>query len=138
MDIPLIQSVGVVVFEGNNVLLVKHGKGAAHLTGVYGLPSGKIEPGEEAINAAVRELREETGLDATSSDLILLPKVYRATIEQKDGVKVFDWHVFLCKKYSGNLRETDETKPFWISVDDLTTLVLLPNVEEAIAESENL
>ncbi|MDO8497106.1 MAG: NUDIX hydrolase [bacterium] len=138
MDIPLIQSVGVVVFNGNNILLVEHGKEATHLTGVYGLPSGKIEPGEEAIDAAVRELREETGLVTTSSDLIPLPKVYRATIEQKDGVKVFDWHVFVCKKYSGNLRETDETKPFWISVDELITLTLLPNVQEAITESRNL
>ena len=138
MNLPLIQSVGVIVFDGNKVLLVKHGKGATHLTGVYGLPSGKIEPGEKNINAAVRELHEETGLVTTSTDLIPLPKVYRATIEQKDGVKVFDWHVFLCKKYSGNLRETHETKPLWISINELTTLILLPNVEEAITESRNL
>lgn len=132
MNYPLVKCVGVVAFDGDNVLLVRHGKSAHHFEGIIGLPSGKIDPGESKISAARRELEEETGLRCELSDLVQLPQDYQATIEQKDGIKIFDWYVFLCKKYSGTLTSSDETEPFWVHVEDLKTLTLLPNVFEAI------
>ncbi|GAA2123948.1 NUDIX hydrolase [Glycomyces algeriensis] len=51
----------VVVFYDGNVLLVERGK--APFKGCKVFPGGHVEPHETAKDAAVRELREETGLD---------------------------------------------------------------------------
>lgn len=48
----------------SNVLLLKRGKGQ-HCGGFWSFPGGKIEAGEQAQQAAMRELKEETGLSAT-------------------------------------------------------------------------
>lgn len=50
------------IFRGDDVLLIQRGKGA--LKGYWSLPGGHIEPGEPARDAALREVREETGIEA--------------------------------------------------------------------------
>lgn len=50
-------SAGVILTDGANLLLC-HVTGAHH----YDLPKGKMDPGESELQAAVRELKEETGL----------------------------------------------------------------------------
>ncbi len=45
-----------------SILLLKRAEGTA-MAGVYFLPGGLVDPGEEPFEAAVRELREESGLE---------------------------------------------------------------------------
>ncbi|HUY68693.1 MAG TPA: NUDIX hydrolase [Alphaproteobacteria bacterium] len=53
--------IGVVIWRGDKVLLVKR-KNAPRV-GEWGLPGGAQKIGETIMEAAVREAREETGLD---------------------------------------------------------------------------
>ena len=55
-------AVGVVCLRGNEVLLVR--RGTAPRLGEWSLPGGRIEYGERAVEAAARELLEETGVSA--------------------------------------------------------------------------
>ena len=55
-------TVGVVCFRGSQVLLVR--RGTAPMLGEWSLPGGRIESGERALDAARRELLEETGVTA--------------------------------------------------------------------------
>lgn len=50
------------IFRGRDVLLIERGKGS--LAGRWSLPGGHIEPGEKAADAALREVREETGIES--------------------------------------------------------------------------
>jgi 8-oxo-dGTP diphosphatase len=63
-----IPAVGVVCLRGDEVLLIR--RGTPPRQGEWSLPGGRIEPGERTIDAALRELREETGVEAEITGLI--------------------------------------------------------------------
>ena len=63
-----VPAVGVVCIRGDEVLLIRRGKPPRQ--GEWSLPGGRIEPGERAMDAGLRELREETGVEAEIVGLI--------------------------------------------------------------------
>jgi 8-oxo-dGTP diphosphatase len=65
--------VSAIVFRAREVLLVERGSGA--LKGRWSPPGGHIEAGERARDAAVREVREETGVAAGIGGLVDLHEV---------------------------------------------------------------
>jgi 8-oxo-dGTP diphosphatase len=58
---------GAIVWRGDEVLLIKRGK--APRLGEWSIPGGRIEPGETAEAAAIREVLEETGCTIVILDL---------------------------------------------------------------------
>src|SRR5690242_2338871 len=60
--------VGVVVWQGERVLLVRRGK--APRLGQWGIPGGAQHIGETLFEAAAREVWEETGLIVTPQAII--------------------------------------------------------------------
>jgi 8-oxo-dGTP pyrophosphatase MutT (NUDIX family) len=79
----------------------KRGFGIGHLNG-YG---GKPQPGDITIeHTAVRELKEEGGIIASPKSL---EKVGIIKFFEED-IGVFECHVFFCRKWKGQLRETEE------------------------------
>ena len=55
------RSVGIACWHGDRVLIAKR-KGTTYYSGFWGFPGGKIEHQETPLQAAQRELEEETGL----------------------------------------------------------------------------
>lgn len=51
-----------ILVHNARVLIVRRSRTESFLPGVWGVPCGKLEPGESPEQAAVRELLEETGL----------------------------------------------------------------------------
>ena len=63
-----VPAAGVVCFRGDEVLLVR--RGTPPRLDEWSLPGGRIEWGEAAADAALRELEEETGVKAELLGLI--------------------------------------------------------------------
>lgn len=61
-------AVGVVCLKDDAVLLIR--RGTPPRQGEWSLPGGRIEPGERLAAAALRELREETGIEAELIGLV--------------------------------------------------------------------
>ena len=63
-----VPAVGVVCLRGGEVLLIR--RGTPPRLGEWSIPGGRIEFGERAVDAALRELKEETGVQADLTGLL--------------------------------------------------------------------
>ncbi|NQY96374.1 MAG: NUDIX hydrolase [Henriciella sp.] len=73
-------AVGVVCIRGEEVLLIR--RGTPPKLGEWSIPGGRIEPGEAAKVAALRELKEETSVEA---ELVGLLDVVDAVFNNRAG-----------------------------------------------------
>lgn len=97
--------------DGDRLWLIRKKRGLG--AGKINAPGGRIEPGEEAPAAAVRETLEETGLTPSG-----LEYVCELNFIFVDGYSLRGF-VYFADSYSGNPMETPEADPFWCRISEL-------------------
>ncbi|MCL2783022.1 MAG: NUDIX hydrolase [Propionibacteriaceae bacterium] len=66
--------VSTIVIREDAVLMVQESANSHGQRGKWNLPSGHVDVGENLVEAAVREVKEETGYDVTADGLVTVQK----------------------------------------------------------------
>ncbi|XP_065874116.1 nudix hydrolase 7-like isoform X2 [Euphorbia lathyris] len=73
-----------VVNDNREVLVVQEGSGGFKGTGVWKLPTGVVDAGEDICDAAVREVKEETGIEAEFVEILAFRQSHRSFFDKSD------------------------------------------------------
>ena len=117
---------GGVVLRDGRVLLVR-AKPAPH---DWVLPKGHIEHGETAQEAAVREVREEAGVEATAGR-----EVGVLEFESPKSGRVRS--AYFLMQYVRDVPAEDDREIRWCAIDDAIDLIRFENARELIRQAFN-
>jgi len=123
-----------IIFDGGRqkVLLTRRTD-----NGQWCLPGGHMEPGESAAETAIREVKEETGLDVRVVRLVGIYSDPNRMTEYPDGNR---YHMvtlnFEAEPTGGELTLSDETTAYgYFSRDEMAGLEVVSNHELRIADA---
>lgn len=132
MKLPRI-GVGVVVLEGSQVLLIKRGKPPR--MGHWSIPGGHLNWGETVQVGAIREVREETGLDITIEALIDVIDLINHD-ESGEAVRHICLLDYWGRATGGTLQAGDDAMDAaWFPIAGLDTMDLWPATYDIIRKA---
>ena len=117
------KSCGCIVIDGRNVLLVKQTKGH------WSFPKGHMEEGESEIQTAVREVKEETNVDA-------IPDETKRYVEEylMDNGNMKQVIYFVSKQESSNIKaqESEIAEITWLPFEKALETITYDNTRELL------
>lgn len=113
-----INVVAAVIREGEKIFATA--KGYGKYKGKWEFPGGKIEPGETAQEALVREIREELDAEVEVGELI-------DTIEYDYPEFHLSMQCFLCTLHKGSsIRLNEASEARWLTAETIDSVDWLP------------
>ena len=121
------KSCGAIIFNEGKVLVVKQ------TSGFYGFPKGHVEIGETEKETAIRETKEETGLDIK----IISDKRYTQSYIVKENVHK-DVVFFIAKLENNNeKRQVEEIEEIlWIDINEVENILTYDSSKELWKEAK--
>lgn len=123
----MIASVYLLIIKDNKILLLRRAD-TGYEDGNYGLAAGHVDVDESITAAAIREAKEEAGIDINPADLEIKTTMHR---RQKDERVDFFFEV---KKWSGEVQNMEMDKCddlSWFPLDNLPSNTI-PYIRQAI------
>lgn len=108
---PVRKAVRTFLVNENKVITIKYTTND-YKKGFYGIPGGGIEKGETAVQTAIREFKEESGME------IINPK-YAGNLVIEYPDRIVDMTIFITSEYNGSPKEMIENIAEWIEIDKL-------------------
>lgn len=116
--------------EYKDKILLLHRQDRTTQGNLWGIPGGKLEPSETPIEAAIREVGEETGFDISKQSVTYLKKVY---IKYPNFHYIY--HMAKCSwRHPQDVKITfNEHKGFtWVTPEDALTMHLMLDEDTCI------
>jgi len=127
--------VGLVWKENNELLLCKMKPNRGVFPGQWGFPGGGIEPGEPMLEALIRELREELGIEVRD----IKPAFFKDGLYEKllpDGDKQAVYMIFLifhCQAQNEFIELNEEFSEYcWVGESEVYDLDLNPETIDTL------
>ena len=115
--------VGAIVVVDDELLVIRRGHGPG--AGEWSVPGGRVEPGETLAEAVVREVAEETGLEAVCGSLV----GYVERIHDDRHFVILDFNATVLQGDQPRAGD-DAVEARWVPLGDVAELRLV----EALAE----
>lgn len=137
--------VGAFLFSNDGFVLLGKNKSGGVYDGYWTIPGGGIENNESPVEAVVREIKEEVGIDVPADNLELISDDQTgvsqktdaktgetATVSMKfmDYQAYFDLPAFKIAIQAGD----DFATAKWVDLDELPDLILAPGVAASLQD----
>lgn len=114
------KSCGCVILNEDKILLIKQRRGS------YGFPKGHTEKQETELETAIREVKEETGLDVE----VDLTKRYSITYPKGENV-LKEVVYFLAKtdSYDVKIQEIEIEEAKWVPINEINNIIVFEDLK---------
>ena len=105
------------------------------------LPKGLVDKGESTANASLREVREETGIDAEMIDRIDKVEYWYASREEGHPVRYHKFVYFYLMRYrSGDIGDHDDevNEARWVPIDDAIEMLAFKSEKKIMTQAREL
>lgn len=127
MNHMFVGAVCVIVRKGGRVLAMRRSRRKDAAPGVWEAVSGRLEPGEPPLEAAAREVREESGLEVRID-----PRPLEAHATERAGVPMLIVY-YVAEWASGEPALSDEHDEFrWTDADEFAGLTPIAPLAAAV------
>ena len=128
------KSCGALVFRrfhGNTeLLLIKHANG-----GHWSFPKGHVEAGETEADTALREIKEETGID------VIIDPSFREVISyspKKDTQKDVIYFIARAQNYDYTPQEEEISQIKWVEINRAHTILTYDNDKQLVNKAKQV
>ncbi|GBF75600.1 hypothetical protein PA598K_04018 [Paenibacillus sp. 598K] len=130
----LYRIVSAIIINNHSVLLVKSGDNEK---AVWGLPGGQVEGEESLEEAVIREVLEETGMDAVDLELAYIHESYIPQFNAHSLVTAFRVHASSLKFNISNDPDNEIIDICWVDFEKINQFIANKQVASPLLEYIN-
>jgi 8-oxo-dGTP diphosphatase len=108
----------VYIMCGDEVLMFKRSETKKKFPGFWSIPGGHIDESEDPLAAAIREVKEETGLTVSPDDIKLRVVAMHHHLDRKEMYVAFAFAVTVTERVMSK-EQTEEGSAHWVKKSEM-------------------